>query len=110
VPNLIAPAATDLLPAILLIGIGDLLLLPGTGARLVDSVSADGVSTTGVIEVIGAYGRGTIGTDGHVHAPAGMPDTVAIRAHALGRARIEIVSGGLGRPRAARQLDLIVQG
>lgn len=103
-PTLIAAVPQVPLPARLSIEVGDLLLLPGSGVRVVESLPVQGV-----IEVIGAFCRGVIGTDGNVHAPAGMPDAVAIMARGPGQVRIELVSGGLGRARESRPVEIIVR-
>jgi hypothetical protein len=73
------------LPAHLTLNLGDVLVLPASGARV--QRGAD------VLEVLGAYIPGLVHEDGRVLAPMGAPNTVLIRASQVGSATILVMTG-----------------
>jgi hypothetical protein len=77
------PKAEEI-PADLTIAVGDVLRFAASGGRVLDG---------GAVEALGAFVRGTLGTDGRAMSPAGTPNAVLFRAVAPGRATIDIVYG-----------------
>jgi hypothetical protein len=59
-------------PPRLTVGVGDVLLFHATGVRVRSGSDA--------VEVLGPFVQAVVGTDGHVVAPMGSPNTVLLRA------------------------------
>jgi hypothetical protein len=69
-------------PSPLRVRVGDVLVLPASGAR----VQAGGPA----IELLGPFLPAVVGTDGEVLAPEGAPNTVLVRARQPGSATIDV--------------------
>ncbi|MGE2737505.1 hypothetical protein [Mycolicibacterium vaccae] len=76
------------LPSRLILGVGDVLLIPGSGAIVQEGAS---------VEIVGIMCESVLTAKGEVLAPQGAPNVILVRACAPGTASLEIVTGGLSR-------------
>ncbi|ALL70780.1 hypothetical protein K788_0004254 (plasmid) [Paraburkholderia caribensis MBA4] len=83
--RLIELRLTDSLPGTLHIETGDVLTAAAMGGHV--------LSGSDVLEFLGPFLPGTMGEDGHVITPAGLPNGIMFVARRAGRATIDLVAG-----------------
>jgi hypothetical protein len=89
--RLIELRLTESLPETLHLDVGDVLLVAATGGHV--------HSGPDVLELLGPFLPGVMGSDGEVITPAGLPNAVIFLARRAGDAMINLVAGDWQSPR-----------
>ncbi|PAX07353.1 hypothetical protein [Sphingomonas lenta] len=81
--------------------LGDLVLLPGAGAKL---------TSGSAVELLGVHRSATPLADGRVLAPEGAPDVVTLSAFMPGEATVRLMTGDPFGGAVSRELLVTVRG
>jgi hypothetical protein len=81
---------------------GDLLLFWAVGGHV--------QSGDDIIEMLGPFVQGVIGTDGNILTPMGPPNTILFYARQAGSASIDVITGDFFHAPQTKSLSIIVDG
>ena len=91
---------TRALPSTLTLDVGDLLRFSASGGWVAGGTA---------VELVGAFTRSTVGSDGRVLSPQGPPSVVIFRSCSAGTAEISVVTGHPFRSPSTHRITVIVE-
>ena len=88
------------LPSDVTLGDGDVLRVWAAGGRV--------ESGSGVVELLGPFLTGVLGTNGEILSPMGAPNVVLLRALHSGRVTVDLITGDPWGTALTRTLEITV--